>query len=145
MEYFQSNLRMTEMETYYNGELRCTSRHPSGVEILTDAPKDNHGKGESFSPTDLFVVSIASCMATIMGIQARALKLDLSGMSIKTTKEMSTDRPRRIKRVCIGFDMHCSPEEKQKKQLIQAAESCPVSHSLSPDIELIVEYHWSGE
>lgn len=135
---------MTEIATVYKGDLKCCSKHPSGAELTTDAPVDNQGKGESFSPTDLFVISISSCMATIMGIQANALSIDLAGMTMKTKKTMSAERPRRVARVDIDFYIPCDPEEKRKQQLIRAAESCPVKHSLSPEVEVNVLYNWGS-
>lgn len=133
------------MQIEYTGDLRCQVVHgPSGTKLITDAPVDNQGKGESFSPTDLFATSLATCMATIMGIQARALKIDITGMRVQVTKEMSTDRPRRITKMAVTFDVPCNPGDREKAALIKAAETCPVHHSLHPDLEQTTVFNWGA-
>jgi len=126
----------------YNGDLRTTSVHlQSGTEILSDAPKDNHGKGEAFSPTDLVANSLATCMFSIMGIKARDLNVDLSGSTAIVTKLMQAE-PRKISPIEIIFDMAISVDDKTKTILERAALTCPVYLSLHPDIEKDVVFHW---
>jgi uncharacterized OsmC-like protein len=126
----------------YNGDLRTTSVHlQSGTEILSDAPKDNHGKGEAFSPRDLVANSLATCMFSIMGIKARDLNVDLSGSTAMVTKIMQAE-PRKIARIEIIFDMAISVDNKAKTILQRAALTCPVHLSLHPDIEKDVVFHW---
>lgn len=126
----------------YNGDLRTTSVHlQSGTEILSDAPKDNHGKGEAFSPTDLVANSLATCMFSIMGIKARDLNVDLSGSTAMVTKIMQAE-PRKISRIEIIFDMVISVDDKTKTILERAALTCPVHLSLHPDIEKDVVFNW---
>src|SRR5437764_4478736 len=91
---------MVEIQIAYEGQLRCNAVHaPSGTLLSTDAPKDNHGRGESFSPTDLVATALGACMATIMGIYAQRKNINLEGMRIEVSKEMSQDAPRRIARL----------------------------------------------
>ncbi|MDP2161445.1 MAG: OsmC family protein [Flavobacterium sp.] len=126
----------------YNGDLRTTSVHlQSGTEILSDAPKDNHGKGEAFSPTDLVANSLATCMFSIMGIKARDLNVDLSGSTAMVTKIMQAE-PRKISRIEIIFDMVISVDTKTKTILERAALTCPVHLSLHHDIEKDVVFNW---
>ncbi|GGD25904.1 OsmC family protein [Flavobacterium orientale] len=126
----------------YNGELRTTSIHlQSGTQILSDAPKDNHGKGEAFSPTDLVANSLATCMFSIMGIKARDLEIDLSESTAIVTKIMQSE-PRKIARIEIIFEMAIAADEKTKTVLERAALTCPVYLSLHPDIEKIITFHW---
>jgi uncharacterized OsmC-like protein len=126
----------------YNGDLRTTSVHlQSGTEILSDAPKDNHGKGEAFSPTDLVANSLATCMFSIMGIKARDLEIDLSESTAIVTKIMQSE-PRKIARIEIIFEMAIAADEKTKMMLERSALTCPVYLSLHPDIEKIITFHW---
>ncbi len=132
---------MTEMSVTYLGDLRCRMKHESsGVEIVTDAPKDNHGKGESFSPSDLTSSSVAACMMTIMGIKAKQHDLDLTGLEAKVIKEMVTEPERRIGRIVLKFNFPRSFEDKYKVMLERAAMTCPVHKSLNPKIETPVEF-----
>ena len=106
----------------------------SGNTILTDAPTDNHGKGEAFSPTDLACAALAGCMMTIMGISAQGHKFDIDGTTYTVKKTMNTD-PRRIGQIDIVFNFPAKEySEKQKALLWAAAESCPVGRSLHPDV-----------
>lgn len=131
---------MVEITIDYLGELRCRARHgPSRQELHTDAPVDNQGKGESFSPTDLVATALGSCMATIMGITARQLGLSLTGMTMRVTKEMSTDAPRRIARLTVRMQMPAGLAPRHRDALRQAAEGCPVKASLDPRIEIPLE------
>lgn len=135
---------MTSQITY-EGNLRTVASHlQSGTVIETDAPTDNQGKGERFSPTDLVATALGNCMLTIMGIKARDLNVNLEGTKIDITKVMVTD-PRRIGeiKVVINFPDSLTPDEKQKTILERAAMTCPVFESLHPDLKKDVEFNWS--
>jgi uncharacterized OsmC-like protein len=128
----------------YKGNLRTQATHlQSGTEIETDAPVDNHGKGERFSPTDLVATSLGNCMLTIMGIKARDMNVDLSGTTVSVTKVMVSE-PRRIGEIKVEFSFAegFSPDEKQKTILERAAMTCPVIESLHPDIKKDVSFNW---
>jgi len=128
----------------YVGELRTVATHlQSGTDIETDAPVDNQGKGERFSPTDLVGTSLAACMATTMAIKTKDLALNLEGMKISTLKIMKAD-PRRIGGIDVTFEWPPSfqADEKQKLILERIAHTCPVMYSLHPDIEVKVEFNW---
>lgn len=130
---------MVKIAIAYKGDLRCEATHlPSGTTILTDAPVDNHGKGESFSPTDLTATSLGGCMATTMGIVAARHNIDLAGMRVEVVKEMSKDTPRRI--VKLSTEIWVPVPENPALQ--QAALTCPVHRSLHPDVEKPVVFHW---
>ena len=132
---------MTSKVTYI-GELRTTSIHlQSGTEILSDAPKDNHGKGEAFSPTDLVANSLATCMISIMGIKSKDLNVDLTGSTAEVTKIMQAE-PRKIAKIEVVFNMTISPDDKTKIILQRAAMTCPVLLSLHPDIEKEIAFNW---
>lgn len=127
----------------YLGNLRVESTHgPSGTVIETDAPLDNHGKGERFSPTDTVVAALASCMLTIMGIVAERDQIDMQGVSYEAEKHMATDSPRRIARIVIKFSMPSALSEPQRKKLENAAKTCPVHHSLSPEIVMDISFSY---
>ena len=131
---------MVQIDVEYQGGLRCQARHgPSGCELLTDAPVDNHGKGESFSPTDLVATALATCMATIMGIFAERSGIDLSGMSMRVEKEMRSE-PRRIGALSLVLHLPARLPEEQRKKLETAARACPVGLSLHPEIALDVRF-----
>src|ERR1700722_6499497 len=126
----------------YAGELRTVATHlQSGNKIETDAPTDNQGKGESFSPTDLVATALGSCMATIMGIYARQKGLSLEGMRIEVSKEMTTNTPRKIAR--LSTEIWMPPGLAENPALQHAALTCPVHHSLHPDVEKPVHFHWT--
>jgi len=132
---------MTSKVTYI-GDLRTTSVHlQSGTEILSDAPKDNHGKGEAFSPTDLVANSLATCMVSIMGIKSRDLNIDLTDSTVEVTKIMQAE-PRKIAKIIAVFNMSVAVDEKAKTILERAAMTCPVLLSLHPDIEKEVTFNW---
>ena len=136
---------MVKISVRYEGQLHCSAVHaPSGAKLETDAPVDNEGKGESFSPTDLVATALAACMATIMGIAAKRHSIDLQGMEILTTKEISADSPRRIVALKSKVTIPLSGEHPQRKLLEAAALGCPVHHSLDPRIEKPVEFIWHG-
>ncbi len=134
---------MANMTAKYLGGLRCECTHlASGSTILTDAPVDNHGKGEAFSPTDLCSTSLAACMMTIMGIYAQEHGFSVEGMEASITKKMSAD-PRRIGKIVIELTMPGEGyTERQMKALENCAHTCPVHLSLHPGIEQEIVFNW---
>jgi putative redox protein len=143
---FADRLRhMVEIDIKYQGDLRCEAIHgPSKQRLLTDAPVDNQGKGEAFSPTDLCATAFGACMAMIMGIQARDLEIDLKGMTVHVEKTMSSDLPRRISQLDVDISVPGALSEKHRTQLILAAEHCPVHYSLHPDIWVNLNFQWEA-
>ena len=136
---------MVKIDIRYEGGLRCAATHgPSGQTLQTDAPVDNHGRGETFSPTDLVATALGACMATIMGIAAERHQLDLSGMQIEVTKVMSADLPRRIAKLATTIKVPLPPEHPQRALLENAALTCPVHKSLSAEMEKPVDFEWVG-
>ncbi len=132
---------MTSKVTYI-GNLRTTSVHiQSGTEILTDAPRDNHGKGEAFSPTDMVANALGACMVSIMGIKAREIPVDITGSTVEVTKIMQAD-PRKIAKIVIVLNMKADADEKTRTILERVAMTCPVYLSLHPDIEKEVTFNW---
>jgi len=141
----RAKLTLVKISVSYEGQLHCVATHgPSGAKLETDAPVDNEGKGESFSPTDLVATALAACMGTIMGIAAKRHSINLEGMKIETTKEMSTDTPRRIVALKSKIQLPISANHPQRKLLEAAALGCPVHHSLDPRITKPVEFVWLG-
>ena len=135
---------MVRINLNYQGELRCSAIHaPSGNTIQTDAPLDNNGRGEAFSPTDLVATALGACMATVMGIVAERKGIPLEGMNIEVRKHMSGDTPRRIARLEVDIHMPVSHSHPERKLLESAARGCPVHHSLSPDIETVFNWTWA--
>lgn len=132
---------MTSKVTY-QGSLRTTSTHlQSGTQIITDAPTDNKGKGEAFSPTDMVANSLATCMFTIMGIKAETIDVSFKGSTASVTKIMKSE-PRMIAKIMIDFQMNLHADDKTKAILERAALTCPVYLSLHPDIEKEVTFNW---
>jgi uncharacterized OsmC-like protein len=132
---------MTSKVTYL-GDLRTSSIHlQSGSEIISDAPVDNNGKGEAFSPTDTVANALASCMFTIMGIKARDMGVTLEGSTAEVTKFMATE-PRRISGIKVVFSLKSEADDKSRTILERAAMTCPVFHSLHPDIEKDITFNW---
>lgn len=135
---------MTHIKVNYLGELRTEAEHlKSGQKILSDAPPDNNGRGEAFSPSDLVCSALASCMITIMGIVARRENIDIQGLSADVIKVMVAD-PRKISEIKINFFM---PEkvllsDKQKEVLKRAAHTCPVALSIHPEIKQTVTFNF---
>jgi putative redox protein len=126
----------------YVGDLRTVCIHlQSGTQILTDAPTDNHGKGEAFSPTDLVATALGSCMVSIMGIKSRDLDVDLKDSTVSITKIMQSE-PRKIAKIEVILNMSIETSEKNKTILERAAMTCPVLLSLHPDIEKDVVFNW---
>ena len=135
---------MVEIDIVYNGELRCLATHqPSGTVLATDAPKDNHGKGESFSPTDLVATALGTCMLTIMGIAAQSMQIDLTGTKVVVRKEMAAKPARRIGTLAVTIDVPLSLGEAQRQKLINAAMTCPVHKSMHPDIQMPIDFRWA--
>lgn len=136
---------MVKISIDYTGGLHCVAKHgPSGTEIETDAPADNKGKGESFSPTDLVATALASCMATTAAIATADHGVDLSGMTVKIEKQMSKDAPRRI--VGLPCEVHIPhpPDHPQRAVIEHAIRNCPVHNSLPAEIERPTEIFWEG-
>tara|TARA_B100000530_G_scaffold320551_1_gene253974 strand:- start:698 stop:1108 length:411 start_codon:yes stop_codon:yes gene_type:complete len=134
---------MTKIQAIYEGDLRCKAVHDlSSSEILTDAPLDNCGKGESFSPTDLVATALLTCMATIMGIAAKNSKIDICNFDMSVEKKMSVNLPRRISDLVMIFKMKNKYSEKEKKILQNAALTCPVHQSLNENINIEVDFKW---
>lgn len=135
---------MATIETVYLGDLRTQATHlRSGEQIITDAPVDNQGKGEAFSPTDLLAAALGSCMLTIMGIAAREQKVSIDGTACSITKIMGSD-PRRVAEVQITFNFPANNyTDKVKTILERAAHTCPVSKSLHPDLKESLIFNWA--
>ena len=135
---------MVEIRIDYEGELHCSALHvPSGNVLVTDAPVDNNGRGEAFSPTDLVATALGACMATVMGIVAKRKEVDLAGMKIVVYKEMSTDTPRRIIALPVAIAMPISADHPIAPLLEAAVHACPVHHSIHPDIQVDVTWSWA--
>lgn len=132
---------MTSKITYL-GDLRTSSIHlQSGSEIISDAPIDNNGKGEAFSPTDTVANALGSCMFTVMGIKAEDLNIDLSNSTAEITKIMAAD-PRRISEIHVVFNFSVAPDAKNKTILERIAMTCPVYYSLHPEIKKMIAFNW---
>ena len=131
------------MTTRYLGELRTEAlHHQSGEKIITDAPLDNQGRAEYFSPTDLLATSLGSCMLTIMGISARANGFSIEGTRVETEKIMGTD-PRRV--VELVVDIYLPPNnfsDREKRLIESSARTCPVANSIHPDINKNITFHY---
>lgn len=136
---------MVNISIRYDGDLHCVATHgPSQTEIATDAPLDNKGKGAAFSPTDLVATALGSCIATTMAIVADQHGVDLAGMTVKVSKEMSKDAPRRI--VALPNEVHIPlpATTPQREALENAGRNCPVHKSLPPEIERETKFFWEG-
>jgi len=132
---------MTSKVTYLGG-LRTESKHlKSGNSFITDAPTDNNGKGEAFSPTDTVATGLASCMLTVMGIKALDIKIELKGAVAEVTKTMASN-PRRISKIEVVLNLPFGVDDETKAILEKTAETCPVLYSLHPDIEKVVTFNW---
>jgi putative redox protein len=133
---------MSTATAHYAGNLRTEATHTaSGTTILTDAPVDNHGRGEAFSPTDLVSAALGSCMMTIMGIVAARNEVDLTGVTFEVTKHMAVE-PRRIAQIDVQFRMPASLSQKDRAILENAARTCPVALSLNPEIRQQVQFEY---
>ena len=136
---------MVKVDVTYTGELHCDAVHgPSQSKMATDAPTDNKGKGEAFSPTDLVATALGTCMSTTMGIKAQELGIDLRGMIVSVKKEMSKDAPRRI--IGLPSDVHIPlPENSPHREVLeQTALNCPVHKSLPSEISRPTKFYWEG-
>ena len=137
---------MVKITGEYQGDLHCIATHgPSGQTLVTDAPKDNQGRGEAFSPTDLTATSLATCIATTLAIVARRHDIELRGLRYEVTKEMSADAPRRIVRLETHLWMPVPKTAETATLLENTARGCPVHRSLHPDIDRPLVFHWAGE
>lgn len=135
---------MATIKNEYLGQLRTRATHlRSGNSLITDAPVDNQGKGEAFSPSDLLATALGSCMLTIMGIAAREHHIDLEKVELETTKVM-TDNPRRVSRLDIVFNFPKGQQYSDKEKVIleKAAKTCPVFYSIHPEIEKNLQFKW---
>lgn len=130
-------------QVYYTGDLRTTCTHlKSGSHFETDAPIDNNGKGERFSPTDLLATSLAACMITVMGIKARTMDFDLDDIRIEVLKIMASD-PRRVSGIDLKFHIPerlANIDEKTKKIMVHTGLTCPVAKSLHPDVQVTIDW-----
>ena len=136
---------MVEVTVHYTGDLHCDATHgPSRSCISTDAPTDNRGKGEAFSPTDLVATALGTCISTTMGLKAETLGVDLRGMTVQVKKEMSKDGPRRI--VALPSEVHIPlpPNSPHREILEQTGLNCPVHKSLPPEIDRPTTFFWEG-
>ena len=135
---------MVEIKIAYEGQLRCKAVHgPSGQTLLTDAPTDNMGKGEFFSPTDLVAAAMGTCMLTVMGIVANRHKIDMTGSTATVVKEMAAAPARRIGTLKVAITVPTDLTDEQKKILENAAMACPVHKSISHEVNIPVEFKWA--
>ena len=136
---------MVPISIVYQGALRCTATHDnSGTQIITDAPVDNLGRGESFSPTDLVATALGSCIITTMGIVAQKEGMDavLDGTTIAIEKHMSRDISRRIIRLVVKIEFPAGISTRYRQRLNEIGETCPVAKSLHPEIQLDISYNY---
>lgn len=135
---------MVKISIDYTGQLHCDAGHePSGTALETDAPADNQGKGESFSPTDLVATALGTCIATTMAIVAERHQVELKGMTVQVGKEM-TDAPRRIGRLTTEVHIPLPADHPQRELLEKTALGCPVHRSLAAEMERPTEFFWEG-
>ena len=134
---------MATAKVHYQGNLRTQATHiKSDTQLITDAPTDNNGKGEAFSPTDLIATALASCMITIMGIKARNKGINIDGIDSEITKVMSSN-PRRISEIIISLKMPKSDISSEDQKLLEkVALTCPVALSLHPDVKQTITFNW---
>jgi uncharacterized OsmC-like protein len=136
---------MVKITGDYQGELHCNAVHePSGQVLPTDAPKDNQGRGESFSPTDLIATGLGTCILTTMAIAARKHDVELKGMRFEVTKEMSAELPRRIVRLAAQIWMPIPQSHPAAQPLMGAGKACPVHKALHPSIDAPITFHWAA-
>ncbi len=128
---------MVSQNFSYIGQLRCKATHgPSKTELITDAPTDNQGRGESFSPTDLVVTALATCQITTMGIAVEKEGVNLDGTKVYAEKHMSADPPRRIVKIVVRLDFPTGIPKDQRGRIERIAQTCPVAKSIHPDIQV---------
>ena len=136
---------MVTITAVYEGQLRCTATHgPSGMQLSTDAPKDNHGLGPSFSPTDLVATALATCTVTVMGILARREGIALEGAKVTVVKTMVNTPVRRIASLPVTIEVPGKLTSEQRQKLEAAARTCPVHASLHPDIHAPLTFVYPG-
>lgn len=136
---------MATLKTVHKGDLRTEITHvQSGNKVMTDAPTDNHGKGEFISPTDMVAGALGSCMLTIMDIAAKRMGLDMKGTQLEIHKTMAND-PRRISEIQIDFHFPFAADAKARKIIERAGDTCPVAKSLHPDTKLVFNYYYEAE
>jgi putative redox protein len=135
---------MATAKITYLGDLRTECTHlQSGNTLITDAPCDNQGKGEAFSPTDLLATSLGACILTIMGIKARDNNIDITGTEVEITKIMASEPPRRVAEVVVAFFFPDKPYTPEEKQLVESvAGTSPVPLSLHPELKQTIRFHW---
>ena len=134
---------MVSIDVVYEGELHTQATHgPSGATLSTDAPVDNHGRGQSFSPTDLVATALGACMVTIMGIAAERHDWDLSGTRVRVTKGMVSEPVRRIGELAVEIHVPRELDERARTTLERAALTCPVHRSLHPDVDIPVRFRF---
>ncbi len=135
---------MVQISIDYTGKLHCNAKHgPSSSELATDAPLDNQGKGEAFSPTDLVATALGTCIATTMAIVGERHGADLKGMTVQVTKEMASD-PRRVSRLTTAVHIPLPADHPQRELLEKTALGCPVHRSLAAEMERPTEFFWEG-
>lgn len=133
---------MVRIDVVYEGDLHAVASHePSGCDLATDAPVDNRGRGESFSPTDLLAAAVGTCMLTVMGITARQEGWTIEGARVAVEKYMTTS-PRRVSKLVLRFEMPAVPTAAARETLENTARTCPVAESIHPGIDLDVEFEW---
>jgi len=131
---------MADMDVIYAGDLHCSARHTaSGSTITTDAPKDNQGRGEAFSPTDLVGAALGTCMLTIMGIYAKRHNIDITGATAQVTKEMTAVPARRVGKLTVTVKLPSRVPQEHRQAMEAAARVCPVGQSLHPDLKQVLE------
>jgi putative redox protein len=137
---------MVEIKLSYEGDLHCSAVHtPSGNTLVTDAPVDNNGRGQAFSPTDLVATALASCVATVIGIVSKRKEIAVEGMTVVVRKFMSDDQPRRIARLELDIDVPLPESHPDRRLLESAARGCPVHHSIHPDIDVEMTWRWRAD
>lgn len=135
---------MVSISIEYTGGFHCSAMHgPSDAQLETDAPTDNQGKGEAFSPTDLVATALGTCVATTMAIVAERHQVELKGMTVQVTKEMTSD-PRRIGRLTTEVRIPLPADHPQRELLEKTALGCPVHRSLAADMERPTKFFWGG-
>jgi putative redox protein len=137
---------MVEIKISYEGDLHCSATHgPSGNTLVTDAPLDNNGLGQAFSPTDLLATALGTCMATVIGILAKRKEISVEGMQVTVRKHMSEDFPRRVKSLELDLDIPLPASHPHRTLLEGAATGCPVHQSIHPDIEVVMNWRWQEQ
>ena len=135
---------MVEINSAYEGQLHCTAKHgPSGSVLATDAPIDNMGRGEAFSPTDLLATALGTCMLTTMAIVAERNSIEIKGAAVRVVKNMAMQPTRRVAELIVEFQMPPGIAVEQRARLEAAAHACPVHKSLHPDVKIPVTFHWA--